>query len=636
MTRPHRSPLAVSAAWCCCAVLYAIILAGCSDQPKPVVVKPLHAAIAAKVVPPFMKGTIWEKVDVGNTEPFQVSGYGLVVNLDNSGDSTAPTAVTQYMIKQMYAHGYGSKLSAGWEKQSPERVLNDKRVAIVQVVGLLPPGIRADQSFDVVVQALPNPNQTSSLAGGELYLADLKINGADPSDPFSKINDYAQAKGFIFVNPAYALSKDPRASAGVRQSLRNGTIMDGGMARYDRPLRLRLRQPETRIARFIEQRIIGRFQFQDAKVAKAQNEGEVELYVPVSYRGDWVHFSKLATHLYLDSTPEVAAHKARMLVEEAHKPDAWLEDISYCWEGIGPPAMPFLSPLLIDPKPEVAFAAARAAASIGDPTGAANVALLEMARTPDHPFQLNAIEALGGLNPSASVNQMLHELLDSDKALVRIEAYKVLARNRDPYIASRVITERADNQKFILDIVRSDAPPIIYASRTGMPRIAIIGTMPQVLTPVMFSAMDERLTISSREVGDDVTIFFRTPAAANSDGSPQAQRLPDPVKMESSPNVSEIVARLGGICNDGEKPLNFTYSEIVAILQRLHEQKKLVARHNGQYVPAAFVLQDPPALQNMIYNAPSIDTGRPQGEEHPKVSQSYDPAADAAMVGRKP
>jgi flagellar basal body P-ring protein FlgI len=612
------------------------VLTGCQDEPKPIVIKPKHAAIAAKIVPPFMKGTIWEKVDVGNIEPFQVSGYGLVVNLDNSGDTTAPVAVKEYIIKQMYAHGYGSKLMPGFENLSPERVLADKRVAIVQVVGMLPPGIRRGQSFDAVVQALPN-NQTTSLAGGQLYLTDLKINGADPGDPFGKINDYAQSKGFLFVNPAYALNKDPHASAGVRKSLRNAVIMDGVVAKYDRPLFLQLRQPESRISRFIEQRVIARFQdVHDVTVAKAEDEGVVEIYVPGGFRGDWAHFSRLVTHLYLDSSPEVAAHKAKMLVDEAQKPDALLEDISYCWEGIGAPAMPFISPLLMDRRPEVAFAAARAAAFIGDSTGAADAALLEMARNSSNPFQLNAIEALGGLTPSASVNQMLHELLDSDKNLVRIEAYKVLVRNRDAGINTRVVTEEPTNQKFVLDIVPSSGPPIIYASRIGMPRIAIIGTMPQLLTPIMFRAMSDRLTISSRQQGDDVSIFFRSPAASDGSGTPEDGRVPDPVKMVSNPDVAELVARLGGICAQGEQPLNFTYSEIVAILQRLHEEQKLVSASNGQFIQAAFVLQDPPILQNMIYNAPSVDIGRPQGEEHPKVSSiTEDPAADAALAGRK-
>ncbi|HET6252359.1 MAG TPA: flagellar basal body P-ring protein FlgI [Tepidisphaeraceae bacterium] len=646
MIRPQRSPSAASSTLktrpgsaaakrmlACCLALSLYSIGGCAQDTKPVVIKPKQAAIPPKVVPAFLHGTVWEKVDVGNTEPFQVSGYGLVVNLDNTGDSTAPVAVKEYIEKQMYTHDFGSKLNPVWKNQSPERVLSDKRVAIVQVIGLLPPGIRKDQTFDVVVQALPN-NSTSSLAGGQLYLTDLKINGADPSDPFSKINGYAQSKGFVFVNPAYALNKDVHANPAIRKSLRNGTIMDGAVAKYDRPLFLRLRQPEARISRFIEQRIIARFQ--DTTVAKAEDEGVVEIYVPPSYRGDWKHFSRLVTHLFLESSPEVAAHKAKMLADEAQKPNALLEDISYCWEGIGPAALPVIEPLLMDKRPEVAFAAARAGAFIGDPTGASNMALLEMARNANNPFQLNAIETLGGLPPSASVNQMMRDLLDNDGAQVRIEAYKVLARNHDQSVHSHVVTEDPDNQKFVLDIVPSKGPPIIYATRTGMPRIAIIGTMPQIITPVMFSAMNERLTISSRESGDAVTIFFRTPAAKDANGVTH-DRTPDPVKMVSGPNIAEVVQRLGGICNEGEKPLDFTYSEVVAILERLHVEKKLVAEADGQNIPAAFVLQEPSALQNMIYNAPSIDTGRPQGEEHPKVgtSMNFDPAAEAAMAGRK-
>ena len=78
--------------------------------------------------------------------------------------------------------------------------------------------------------------------------------------------------------------------------------------------------------------------------------------------------------------------------------------------------------------------------------------------------------------------------------------------------------------------------------------------------------------------------------------------MPEPVKMVSNPDLWEVVQRLGGITNDTEAPLNFTYSEIVAILSRLHEEKKLVApTRDGQYVQAAFVLQDPPSMQSVIY-----------------------------------
>lgn len=583
--------------------------AGCQQEQKPPVLQPKYPMRADKQVPPFMRGTIWERVDVGNTDAYQVSGYGLVVNLDNTGDTTAPTAVRQYMLKELYRRGFGSKLNPDWENIPPERVLRDKRVSIVQVVGELPPGVRKGQMFDVSVQCLPK-NTTSSLAGGELYLTDLKINGADPQNPFSKINDYAQAKGFIFVNPAYALDRSVRPGVAERRSLRNGTILDGAVAKYDRPLFLRLRKPERRTARYIEQRIIDRFQ--DTTVAAAEDEGIVQIYVPYSYAGNWEHFAKVVTHLYLNGTPESLTTKAQMLAAEAQKPGAPLDDISYCWEAIGPAALPFTAPLLTDKRPDVAFAAARAAAFIGDRSGAANAVLLDMARTPNHPFQISAVQALGGLSPSAAVNQMLRELLDSDRTLVRIEAYKVLARNHDPGITSRVVTEEAAHQKFVLDIVPSHGAPLVFATRSGMPRIAIIGAMPEISTPVMFTAIDDRLSISSPEVGRMLTIFYRAPAAADADGTVHEMRMPDPVKMASNPDLAEVVERLGGVADERERPLDFSYSEIVAILQRLNAQKKLVAYRDGDAVPAAFVLQDPPAYETRIYNAPAIDTGRPQ------------------------
>ncbi|MDB5171355.1 MAG: flgI, partial [Phycisphaerales bacterium] len=352
MNRPLRFLLRRRSTWLCGGLACLSFFAGCAEAPKP---KPVvrYEDVGKKDVPDFMHGTIWEKVDVGNTDPFEVSAFGLVVNLDNTGDSTAPTIVKQYIRKEMIKRGFGSRLAPGWENLPPERIFADKRVAITQVVGMLPPGVRKGQMFDVVVSCLPK-NTTTSLAGGELYLADLKVNGADSSDPYGKVNVLAQAKGYIFVNPAYALTRTPAAGA-MQRSLRSGVIMDGGVASFDRPLLLRVRQPDKRVARAIEQRLIERFQ--NTTIARAQDEGMIELFVPHSYRGDWQHFAKLATHVYADSSPEVMAARAKRLVEEAGKPNAPLDDISYCWEGIGPAALPYLSPLLTDKRPDVAFAA---------------------------------------------------------------------------------------------------------------------------------------------------------------------------------------------------------------------------------------------------------------------------------------
>ena len=124
MNRPHRSPRLPAGGWLVCCLGCLAIMAGCAEDPKPVVKPPKYDARPAKQgLPAFMHNTIWEKVDVGNTEAFMVSAYGLVVNLDNTGDSTAPYAVRSYILKEMVKHGYGSKLQPGWEHQSPDRVL---------------------------------------------------------------------------------------------------------------------------------------------------------------------------------------------------------------------------------------------------------------------------------------------------------------------------------------------------------------------------------------------------------------------------------------------------------------------------------------------------------------------------------
>ncbi len=586
--------------------------------------EPRYPNVGAKKVPDFMVGTIYERVEVGNVEPFPVSGWGLAVNLDHTGNNElAPTVVKQFMIKEMYKRGFGSKLVPGYENMSPETVLRDNRVAIVQVEGLLPPGIRKSQTFDVIVRAIRG-TATSSLAHGQLYLMDLGERGTSTANPFSGqgVNTRAEAKGFVFVNPAYALLANQSPTGAARAGLRAGVIMDGGLAIMDRPILLQLRQPQTSVARAIEQRIINRFG--DPKVASAHDEGLVSLFVPTYlYNTDWQHFVGVALHTYLNASPEFAAAKARQLAAAAQQPDAPLMDISYCWEGIGPPALPFVAPLLVSRQHDVQYAAARAAACIGDPSGAAHATLLEIARQSDNPYQLNAVQTLGSLPHSAAVDHMLRELLDSEKALVRIEAYRILARDRDNTVYSQVITERKDNQKFILDIVKSHGPPLIYATRSGTPRIGIIGATARIDTPITFTAMNNRLSISSG-INDTLTLFYRDPTARR------------PVKMLSNPDIGEIVARLGGIAAPEEQPMDFSYCEIVAILQSLSEQHKLTAVRDGQIAVASFVLQDPSRLQAAIYGTPSIEGGRPQADPRPAADHgpttraTADTAAPAA------
>jgi hypothetical protein len=404
--------------------------------------------------------------------------------------------------------------------------------------------------------------------------------------------------------------------------------MDGGRAAQSRPLVLQLRAPQRSMARRIESRVDDRFQEirtssglplpQDA-VATALDEGRVNIFVPPSFNGDWEHFANVVSHLYLKSSPEFAAAKARQLAEEAVKPGAPLWNITYCWEGLGRAALPSFQHLMDHENGDVAFVAARAAAFLQDPSAPA--ALHRIAKTPGHTFQIDAIQVLGALPNSPAINEMLRPLLHSDQTLVRVAAYEVLARHKDGSVFSRVIGD-GKREKFVLDIIRSDGPPLVHATRTGIPRIAIFGDRTGLNLPLAFATKDHRLTISSPPEGKFVTIFYRPPMPPGEVSSAETMNRLRPVKIDSQPDLADIVARLGGQGPDGRwNGLNFNYGEVVSILNALADAQKLSAvAAGGQRRQAAFVLQEAPTITDAIQSAPTIpDAGRPQSDENRKV-----------------
>ncbi len=137
----------------------------------------------------------------------------------------------------------------------------------------------------------------------------------------------------MFVNPTYVLDTDTDTPA-ARASRRTGYVLAAARAMEDRPLIIRLRAPERRLARAIERRINERFQdvadddlqshgnTAGKKVANAQDEALLYVYVPKAYADHWEHFAGLVRHLYVNGdNPAFAALKARQLAEAAdHDP----------------------------------------------------------------------------------------------------------------------------------------------------------------------------------------------------------------------------------------------------------------------------------------------------------------------------
>jgi hypothetical protein len=547
-------------------------IGGCNapakPEPKPIV-EPRHPNVGLrKDLPAFMKGTIHEAANVDNKDPYLVSGFGLVVGLEGTGNNTGvPLAVRNHMIDEMVRHGMGS-LNGPMADLKPERVINDPNAALVEVYAFIPPGAREGQRCDVLVQAVTG-SETRSLAKGMLYDASLFKDGADPLNPKGKIHSFVKARGDVFVNPG---SWDAKEGTSAATTLRTGTILGGGTVLSDRPIWLRVRTPQLSLARAMEFVIDQRFQ--SDQVARTQDEGVVFLFVPRQYNGDWEHFMGVVRHLYLNTSPGFKAMKAKELAEEAVKPDAPLSNISYAFEGLGDAALPYLRPLYANGSGKVAFSAARAGAFIGDPT--AIDALGDIAEADGHAFQLQAVQVLGSMTPSTRITRMLSMLLSKQNALVRIAAYEILIKHG---AANNVLTKKF--RGFTVDRVFGGGPPLIYATRSGEPRIALFGDNLRLNTPMVFNAMDDRFTIAAAADNRMLTIFDRTKEISGR----QARIAPD---------LIELVMTLGG---PSEQSFRFSYAELVGVLKSLSESK---------HTPAAFVLQDLPALQEAIEEAPPI------------------------------
>jgi len=251
---------------------------------------------------------------------------------------------------------------------------------------------------------------------------------------------------------------------------------------------------------------------------------------------------------------------------------------------------------------------------------------MDIANITGHPFQLAAVRTLGELPRSPVVDRSLEPLLASDQALVRIEAYKILATHGN----RRIVTHDLPNG-YKLDIVDSAGPPLIFAARTGQPRVAVFGPTVSLAPPVVFAAMDDRFTISSDDLGEYVTLYYRDP-----------RRL-DPVHLRSGLSMVELISRLGGVGPEGEVKVDMSYAEAVAIIDGLSSAHVVMGTNAGQLAAAPFVLDQPEELTDAMVTAalnsrPQADPLRADRPDDKPAESSTDSAplmgagADAGMV----
>lgn len=144
----------------------------------------------------------------------QLIGYGLVVGLKNTGDSTQTEFTKQALTNLLSRMGIAPM----------EKEFKSKNIASVMVTAKLPAFVNAGQKIDVTVSSLGN---ATSLQGGTLLMTQLQ--GADD-------NVYAVAQGQVAMGFSAIEGSQP-VDASKRQT-NVGRITNGAIVERDVPVSL--------------------------------------------------------------------------------------------------------------------------------------------------------------------------------------------------------------------------------------------------------------------------------------------------------------------------------------------------------------------------------------------------------------
>ena len=221
-------------------------------------------AIALAPLPAASFSRIKDLADVEGIRDNMLIGYGLVVGLNNTGDSLKNSPFTQQALQTMLERlGVNTRGSA----------INTKNVAAVMVTANLGPFAAQGTHLDVTVSAM---GDAKNLQGGALLATPLL--GADGQV-------YALAQGPLAVGGFSAQGQAASVTRGVPTSGRisNGAIVEreiGFTLANTQSLRLSLRNPDLTTAQRVAQ-AINRYLGEPA--AAATNPSTIQLNRPATY-----------------------------------------------------------------------------------------------------------------------------------------------------------------------------------------------------------------------------------------------------------------------------------------------------------------------------------------------------------------
>jgi flagellar P-ring protein precursor FlgI len=239
------------------ALLAPVLALAATAVPKPAAPVGPDPAILSRTQP------LRNLVSVEGVRENPLVGYGLVVGLNGSGDSTQVKYSSQSVVNMLKQ--FGVKLPDGEEAKN-------KNVAAVMVSAVFPPGYRRGQAIDVTVSSL---GDAKSLRGGTLLLTQLRAADNEV---------YALAQGNLVVGGLSAAGKS--GSSVTVNTPTGGRIPNGAQIEREIPtdfatrpqVLLRLRHPNFDTATNVVNAINRRF----GDIATTADGTSVEVVAPAN------------------------------------------------------------------------------------------------------------------------------------------------------------------------------------------------------------------------------------------------------------------------------------------------------------------------------------------------------------------
>jgi flagellar P-ring protein FlgI len=218
----------------------------------------------------------------------QLIGYGLVIGLAGTGDSSRSQATIQSISNMLRTFGV---------EVLPDQV-QSKNIAAVIVTAKLPSFVRSGSMIDVMVSSL---GDAKSIQGGTLLMTQLRAaNG----------NIYAVAQGPISIGGFNASQGGNQVSEGhpTVGKIPNGALVEREVEieLNNKELYFLLDQPNFETASFIAQAINENFKYicRGEKLASPIDAGEIEVKVPEEYEDNLVEYIANINNLQVRSSME--------------------------------------------------------------------------------------------------------------------------------------------------------------------------------------------------------------------------------------------------------------------------------------------------------------------------------------------